>query len=174
MYKSLFIATILVFLGYSIVTYAESFTICKGENRTNCPSSVNFVIPCNESETPVIENECTVTENATPRVLPYKKLELSVTNGDKCGYTVWKAECHPMPVKTFTICKGENKASCPSSVNFVIPCNESETPVIENECTVTENATPRVLLYKKSELAVTNGDKCGYTVWKAECINLNY
>jgi len=172
MRKSLSITTTLILLCCSTFAYAEfpvkTFTICKGENNGKCPQPPDFFISCSESETPVIERECTVTEDKKQRVQTYRKSELSVKNGDKCGYTVWKAAC-PAPVKTFTICKGENKGNCPQPPDFFISCSESETPVIERECTVTEDKKQRVQTYRKSKLSVKNGDKCGYTVWKTDC-----
>jgi len=71
--------------------------------------------------------------------------------------------------KTFTLCKGEFGSGCPTNIIQRISCSESETPIIERECTVIENQKPRVRAYEKSQVSVKNGDKCGYTVWKITC-----
>lgn len=73
------------------------------------------------------------------------------------------------PLKTFTVCKGEFKSSCPGKPTIHMSCEKSETPVIERECTVTENGKERIRAYTKSEISSQDGNKCGYTVWKADC-----
>lgn len=73
------------------------------------------------------------------------------------------------PPKTFTICKGELAGSCRITPNFKIGCKESETPIIERECTVVEDGKPRVRGYVKNNVSTKNGDQCGYTVWEVTC-----
>lgn len=82
-------------------------------------------------------------------------------------WTACAKDGYHFPMKTFSICKGQFEDKCYPH-DFYVDCDHSETPIIEQECTVYENGEARVRPYTKSNKS-RSGNRCGYAQWIVQC-----
>ncbi|MDR6453873.1 hypothetical protein [Variovorax paradoxus] len=79
------------------------------------------------------------------------------------------AQVPKFDTKSFVICKGEIEGACDKHDHWV-NCDQSETPVIQQRCTVNmPDGAKRVREYTAENISTRSGNKCGYTHTRAQC-----
>ena len=70
-----------------------------------------------------------------------------------------------LPVKSFSICKGEHDAQC-LHATYHKGCRDSEEDFARGVCTVHSSRGDYVRDYTKVQTKVESANRCGYTTWQ--------